>query len=59
MEFRCPQCGKKILSQAREDCLELVVRVRFLKLERKKHTVRGRCRHCGKIIELPFIKAAI
>jgi len=57
--YNCPNCGKNILKRAEEDSQKLVVRVRFLKIEKGKGEVYGKCQHCGGFTRLPFMMATI
>ncbi len=54
---KCPRCGKSIASEAMEDPSEVVVKTRFLKYK-KGGAVFAKCRHCGELVETPFLKAA-
>ena len=54
--MKCPRCGKTVASEARENPSEVVVKIRLLKYK-KGGPVFAKCRHCGALMETPFLKA--
>ncbi len=54
---KCTKCGKTILSVARERSNEFVLKIRFLKFTLDGGPVSVKCRHCGQMVRIQFLKA--
>ena len=59
MILRCPQCKKIYLDRGHNNPHELVLKTRLLKFKESGGPVFVKCRQCGYLIKVPFLKTAI
>jgi len=53
---RCPHCRKTFVSRDHEDPGKFVVKIRFLTFQANEDFVFAKCRHCGHMIKIQFLR---
>lgn len=56
-ELRCPRCGKVFDSPSHENREMRVSKIRIVMYSSRGGAVKGKCRHCGSLFNIPNLRA--